>query len=95
MKNWLTCHHNVCQNWILNDWTKVKWTNHFDNKIMLKNVSHQAFHTIFQNLVFPWQIIEILRINNTSLTKEVKSDFIKLLSNKELDYYFKQHCYKI
>jgi hypothetical protein len=40
------------------------------------------------------QIARILSISSTALTSEVKSDIVKILDNKELDYWYKRAVYK-
>jgi hypothetical protein len=49
---------------------------------------------LFENRTPPEQIARILDISSTALTNEVKSDIIKILDNKELDYWFKKGIYK-
>lgn len=40
------------------------------------------------------QIERILDIASTALTEEVKSDIIKILDRKELDYWYKDRVFK-
>jgi hypothetical protein len=93
-KSFDTRHHQICQNWVLPDWKKIKGTNHKDNIKMLADGPHKAQHILYQNQVFPGQLKKLFEINYTSLSEWVKSDLIDILNNKELDYFFKRHCFK-
>jgi len=95
MKNDLTKHHQICQNAKSYKWEKwLKGSNYHTNIIMLKDLTHRSFHNIFMNNDFRWQVETLLEINSTSLTEYIKSDVIKILNCKELDYFFNKQCYK-
>jgi len=94
MKNKLTRHHEICQNWIMPNGQKIKGTNHKDNIILLWKTHHQAQHNLYKNYTFPGQLEELFKLNYTSLSNWVKSDIIDILNHDELRYFFKDHCYK-
>ena len=45
---------------------------------------------MFANATPPEQFARLLNINSTALTEEVQSDIIKILSNSELDYWYRK-----
>lgn len=69
-------------------------TNVKENLVKLDTRVHQALHLMFANGTPAEQIARILSISSTALTNEVKSDIIKILDVKDLDYWFKKWIYK-
>lgn len=70
------------------------WSNIKENKVKLDTRIHTALHLMFANWTPAEQIKRILDISDTALTWEVKSDIVKILDNKELDYWYKKWVYK-
>lgn len=72
-----------------------KWgTNYFDNIIKLDVRKHKALHMLFDNRTPIEQIERVVDLASTALTEEVKSDIIKILNRKELDYWYKERVFK-
>jgi len=72
-----------------------KWgTNYFENIVKLDIRKHKALHMLFDANTVSGQIERILDIASTALTEEVKSDIIKILDRKELDYWYKDRVFK-
>jgi hypothetical protein len=49
---------------------------------------------IFNNMTPPEQIERLIWINSTALTEEVKSDIIKILDVKEMEYWYNKWVLK-
>ena len=86
MEKFYNKHHILCKS----RW----WTNNKQNIVKLDTRVHNALHLMFANGTPSEQIARILDISSTALTSEVKSDIIKILDNKELDYWYKRAVYK-
>jgi len=63
-------------------------SNRANNLVRLDIRTHNSLHLLFQNKTPVEQIERILDIATTALTDEVKSDIIKILSIKDLDYWY-------
>lgn len=74
-------HHELPQN---PAWTKEKWSNHPNNIIRLKDVKHRAIHDLFENLMFPEQVIELINLSWTALKPEVKQEFLDLIHKRDI-----------
>lgn len=70
------------------------WSNNSNNLVSIDKRKHNALHMLFDNRTPAEQIERILDLSSTALTKEVKSDIVKILNNKELDYWYKKWIYK-
>lgn len=73
-------HHILCQS--------RNGSNIRENKVKLDIRHHNALHMLFENRTPPEQIKRILWIASTALTEEVKSDIIKILDTKDLEYWY-------
>jgi len=49
---------------------------------------------LFDNRTPIEQIERVVDLASTALTEEVKSDIIKILNRKELDYWYKERVFK-
>ena len=84
MKNKYTRHHKIA---------KSRWgSNHYDNIIMLKDLQHRAFHTIFANQLPHEQIETILDINWCALTNEFKFQVQDVINEFLLEEMFNRKC---
>ena len=89
MKNWPTKHHIIARNG--ND---IKGSNHPDNIVELKRNYHRQLHTVFGNDTPKEQIERLFNINYTCLADWIKSDIIKILDHKDLEYFYKYWTYR-
>ena len=69
-------------------------TNANENLIKMDVRHHRALHMLFETLTPREQLGKILRISSSALTEEVKSDVIKILNVREMDYWYKKQIYK-
>lgn len=74
-------HHELPQN---PAWTKEKGSNHPNNIIRLKDVKHRAIHDLFENLMFPEQVLTLIELSWTALKPEIKQWLIDTLNMKDI-----------
>lgn len=74
--------HHIFSRW---EWG----SNHEDNKTKLYIPVHQARHRLTGNKLIKTSLLQILKINQNALTDEFIRDYKHLLSEDDLDYYYK------
>ena len=82
-------HHIVCQS--------RDGSSHSHNLIELRETTHQALHTLFQNQLLAEQLITTVNISSKALRPEVKERLLETLTAHEaddLEFWYKPECYK-
>lgn len=87
-------HHELPQN---PAWTKEHWSNHPNNIKRLKDVKHRAIHDLFENLMFPEQVITLIELSDTALKPEIKEEFLEFIKRRDIHnprQRYKDECIK-
>ena len=82
-KHRTTNSHHLCAR-------SMGWTNNPDNLLDMPINKHTALHQLFANKLPADQLKKVIWINRTCLTEEFKNDILKILSESDNDYYYKQ-----
>jgi len=66
------------------------WSNIKENIVSLEQKQHKALHNLFANEWPREQILTLVcNINMSALTEEFRNDILNLLSETDLNYYYK------
>ena len=73
------------------------WSSEPCNIEILKNTTHRALHTLFQNQMIAEQLITTVDLNSKALREDVRQRLLEVLSSKNIhDPYvrYKDDCIK-
>lgn len=74
-------------------WSRWGWRENW-NLLKINDKRHINYHRIFNNDTVNEAIIKILdEFNPTALSKEFRSDIMKILQESDLNYYYKNWIY--
>lgn len=87
-------HHKLPQH---PHWTNLEWSNHPNNLIRISDVKHRAIHDLFENLMFPEQVLTLIELSWTALKPEIKQWLIDTLNMKDIHdptQWYRDECIK-
>ena len=73
------------------------WSSESINLELLRNTTHRAIHTLFQNQMIAEQLITTVELSEKALREDVRERLIEVLSSKNIhDPYerYKRDCIK-
>lgn len=82
-------HHIVCRSRF--------GSSHKHNLIELKDTTHRALHTLFNNQLLAEQLITTVNISSKALRPEVKERLLETLTAHDaddLEFWYKPECFK-
>ena len=69
--------HHICPSsrwWLTND----------VNCEMIRKTTHQALHTLFQNWIFPEQIVKLIDMSSKAIKPEIAEELIEVLNKRDM-----------
>ena len=63
----------------------------------IKDVKHRAIHDLFENFMFPEQVIELIKLSWKALKPEVIQEFLELINKRDIHNpheWYNEECIK-